>query len=128
MGSHCTHSCRPRDYHFVFDRKRTAYHGGMQFDMAPCKMAYEAARDNFVRFYRDTRMARAPRDFSEPFHEAYLRGHERGLNDGIQFDPIASDAVPPEFDLAFASAWRRGYEDGNLTGAIYRSILLKKMA
>ena len=97
----------------------------MKFDEAALRMAYDAARDNFLRFYGHVRAA--PPELPPKFHEAYLVGRDTGLHNALELEPAAEIATPPEFDWDFADAWRLGYDHGTTAGEMYSQMLLGRI-
>jgi hypothetical protein len=53
----------------------------MKFDEAAVRMAYDAARENFLRFYSHLRAA--PAELASKFHEAYLLRHHQECPIGV---------------------------------------------
>ena len=97
----------------------------MKFDEAAVRMAYDAARDNFLRFYSHVRAA--PPELAPKFHEAYLRGYDAGLHNALELEPAATIVTPPEFEWEFADAWRLGYDHGTGRGEIWSQMLLGRI-
>jgi len=101
------------------------YDIGMRVNEVAVRMVYETLRDSFLRFYEKGRVASAPADLPQVFHETYLRGYGCGHRNGLSMHP-AEISVPPELAGEFEGAWTLGYEAGMYMAEVYAEILLRQ--
>jgi hypothetical protein len=94
----------------------------MRPDDASLKMAYEAERDRFWKFYRHVMMAMPGLRV-----ELYSRGYRRGFDDALRFDHIPEPDGPPELDCELDRYWKHAFEDGNVIGREHRQLILRRV-
>jgi hypothetical protein len=99
----------------------------MKFDEVAMKMAYEAAREQFLRIYSEVPNQQLPQELSSHLCEAYRRGYERAYRNATEFEPVPACRPPAELDGGFAQAWEKGYAYGTSRGEMHAQTLVAEI-
>lgn len=91
------------------------------------KMAYEAAREQFLRTFSEVPVDKLPQDLPAHFYEPYRNGYEQGYRDATEVEPITACKPPAELEGRFARAWERGYVFGMSQGERHAQTLLAEI-